>query len=113
MAICVLVFNRAIYWKLSPMDSLLYEVRSSPGVHFISPLLFSSIEGLMDAKRVHSSKSTFDGYVGDLYLFPTTGLAFKIDAGFVEQYKPKDVSRFACYFSSEAPPLIEIAASLL
>lgn len=113
MEICVLVFARAIYWKLSPVDPLLYEVRSNPGVHFISPLLFPSIEGLMDAKRVHSSKFTFDGYVGGLYLFATTGLAFRVDEDFIEQYKPKDVSRLACYFSAEAPPLIEIATSLL
>jgi hypothetical protein len=112
MEICVLIFGGSTYWKLSPTDPLFYEIRSIPGVQLISPILFPSIEGLMDAKPVRSRKPT-SGYVGDLYLFETVGIAFKVDPNCIGRYKPKDVSRFASYRSGQAPPLIEIATSLL
>jgi hypothetical protein len=112
MEICVLIFGDSTYWKLSPADPLLYDIRSIPGVQFISPILFPSIEGLMDAKPVRSGKPT-GGYVGDLYLFETAGIAFKVDPDASGRYRPKDVSRFASYTSGQAPPLIEIATSLL
>ena len=105
-------FGSAVYWKVSLTDPLLYEIRSTPGVQFISPLLFPSIESLMDAKPVRSDMS-IGGYVGNLYLLETVGIAFKVENDFVEQYKPKDVSRFASYLSSQTPPLIEVATSVL
>jgi hypothetical protein len=110
--ICVLNFGRNIYWKISPSDPLFYEIRSCPGVQFISPILFSSIEGLTDARPVRSGEPT-RGYIGDLLLLQTAGVAFKVDPGYVEQYKPADVSRFASFLSTQAPPLIETATSLL
>jgi len=110
--ICVLNFGRDIYWKISPSDPLLYEIGSCPGVQFISPILFSSIEGLTDAKPVRSREPT-RGYIGDLLLLQTAGVAFKVEPGYVEQYKPTDVSRFASFLSTQAPPLIETATSLL
>jgi hypothetical protein len=112
MDICVLNFGCAADWKLSSSDPLTYEIRSCPGVQFISPILFPSIEGLMDAKPVRSGEST-RGYIGNLLLLQTAGVAFKVDPEYVEQYKPKDVSRFASYLSGQAPPLIETATSLL
>ena len=112
MEICVLVFGRPTHWKLSFTDPLLYEIRSSPGVQFISPILFSSIRGLMHGKRVDTCRSV-SGYVGELSLFETDGIAFKIEREHVERYKPKDVSRLACFLSSQSPPLIETASSLL
>lgn len=112
MDICVLIFGRPIYWKVSPANPVLYQLRSSPGVHFISPILFGSIERLMDAKPVRAADS-LRGQIGDLWLLETAGIAFKIDPAIVEQHKPKNVSRFASYLTDQAPPLIEEATSLL
>jgi hypothetical protein len=112
MDICVLIFGREVYWKVSPADPMFYEIRSSPGVKFVNPFLFPSIVRLMDAKPVRAGDPTY-GYIGNLSLLKTAGVAFKVDPDFVEQYKPKDASRFASYLSSQTPPLIEVATSLL
>ena len=93
MEICVLIFSRSIYWKISPMAPLLYEIRSHPGVHLVNPLSFSAIKGLMDAKAVAIAPQ-FKGYTGDLCFVETDGIAFKIDDNYVRQYRPDDVSRF-------------------
>ncbi len=66
----------------------------------------------MDAKPLRSGEPN-RGYVGDLLLLQTEGVAFKVDPDYVEQFKPKDVSRLASYLSSQTPPLIETATSLL
>ena len=66
----------------------------------------------MDAKPVHSEE-LFDGFVGNLYVVETRVIAFKVDEGFVERYKPHDVSRFASLLSQEEPPLIGTATTLL
>jgi hypothetical protein len=81
-------------------------------VQFISPLLFGEIEKHMDAKPVRSEEPR-DGFVDDLSIFETEGIAFKVDEGFVERYKPRDVSRFASYFSQDAPPLFDAATTLI
>lgn len=112
MEICVLLFGGSTYWQVSPKDPLLYKIQSSPGVHFVSPVLFVSLESLMDAKPVRARKP-IRGYLGDLCLVETVGIAFKVDPDCIERYKPKDVNRLASYTSVQAPPLIEIATSLL
>ena len=113
MDICVLIFGSTIRWLLSPSDPKLYEIPSMPGVRFVSPLLFSEIEKRLDAKRVDNRQFDGSGYVGKLYFLETQGIAFAIEADFVEQYKPKDVTRFASYRATERPPFIDLATSLL
>ena len=51
MELCVLKFGPRIHWKVSPSDPLLYDIHSHPGIQLVTPLLFSEIENLMDAKR--------------------------------------------------------------
>lgn len=112
MDVCVLNFGGTAHWKLAVNSPVLYEIPSSPGVQFISPLLFAEIETLMDAKPVRA-KEPLCGFIDDLLLFETDGIAFKVDAEFVERYKPQDISRFASYLSEEEPPLIDAATTLL
>lgn len=112
MDVCVLNFGARAHWKLALDSPLLYEIPSSPGVQFISPLLFAEIEKHMDAKPVRSGEY-LDGFVGNLFVLETEVIAFKVDEGFVDRYKPGDVSRFASYLSQEEPPLIDTATTLL
>ncbi len=112
MDVCVLNFGGRAHWKLALDSPLLYKIPSSPGVQFISPLLFTELEKHMDAKPVRS-RELLDGFVGNLLVLETEVIAFKVDEGFVERYKPRDVSRFASYLSQEEPPLIDTATTLL
>lgn len=112
MDVCVLNFGGKAHWKLALDSPLLYEIPSSPGVQFISPLLFAQIEKHMDAKPVPSEEH-LDGFVGKLMILETELIAFKVDEAFVERYKPRNVSRFASFLSQEEPPLIGTATTLL
>ena len=112
MDVCVLKFGSQAYWKLALDSPVLYKLPSSPGVQLISPLLFSEIEMHMDAKPVRSEEP-LRGFIDGLSFFETDGIAFKIDDGFVERYRPRDISRFASFFSQDDPPLIDAATTLL
>lgn len=112
MELCVLKFGPRIHWRVSPSDPLLYDIHSYPGVQLVSPLLFPSIEGLMDAKRADAEGFIAESYIGLLCLIETDGIAFAIDDAYVAQYKPNDIARFAC-FRSDAPPLATVLTPLL
>jgi hypothetical protein len=81
-------------------------------VQLVSPLLSAEIEKHMDAKSVRPNELS-KGFVHNLLVLETEVIAFKIDEGFVQSYKPRDISRFASYFSREDPPLINTATTLL
>jgi hypothetical protein len=112
MDVCVLIFGGNAHWKLALDSPLLYEIPSSPGVQLISPLLFEEIRMHMDAKLVRSGEPS-SGFIDDLSLFETDGIAFIIEDEFVERYRPRDISRLASYFSQDDPPLIDTAITLL
>ena len=112
MDACVLIFGGSAHWKLALDSPLLYEIPSSPGVQLISPLLFDEVKSHMDLKLVRS-REPMGGFIDGLSLLETDGVAFKIEDDFVERYRPRDISKFASFFSQEEPPLIDTAMNLL
>jgi hypothetical protein len=114
MDICVLIFGDPIMWLLPPEDAdVMYEISACPGGSLVSPLLFGEIHKLMDAKLAHEEDDLDGGFVGDLYLVKTDGIAFTLSADAVHQHKPKDIGRFAWHLANQPTPLIETATLLL
>jgi hypothetical protein len=67
----------------------------------------------MDAKLANEDDPFDGGFVGDLYLVKTDGIAFTLSADAVQQHKPKDIGRFAWHLADQPTPLIEPATLLL
>ena len=111
MRIVLMGFGGETFWKLRPTDPSLYEIPAHAGVQFISPLLFPLLEGATAAKR-RSADSHYFGFVDDLCLVRTWGIAFEIDENYAAKYwfpegdgHPRSLP--------EAPPIVEIAVHLL